>query len=71
MNPDPRDEAVEVLREFVQDVKLAFGTGDGLRPLYETVGRRGDEIDKTTLHLEWPDLEVTYHNACVALEKLR
>lgn len=59
VNSDPRDEAVEVLREFVQDVKLAFGTDDG------------DEIDKTTLHLEWPDLEITYHNACVVLEKLK
>ncbi len=53
---DPRDEAIDVLREFVEDVKAVFGTGD--------------DIDKTALHIEWPDLEVTYHNAVRVLEKL-
>lgn len=51
---DPRDEAIDVLREFVEDVKAAFG----------------NDIDKTALHIEWPDLEVTYHNAVKVLEKL-
>lgn len=51
---DPRDEAIAVLREFIEDIKAAFG----------------DDIDKTALHIEWPDLEVTYHNAVKVLEKL-
>ncbi len=42
-------DAIAVLREFVEDIKLAHGTG------------KGDAIDGTGL--DWPDLAVTYHKA--------
>ena len=51
---DPRNEVIDVLREFVEDVKAVFG----------------NDIAKTSLHIDWPDLEVTYHNAVKVLEKL-
>lgn len=41
--------AEEVLKEFVEDVKLAYGTGDG------------NTID--AMHMDWPDLEATYEKA--------
>ncbi|HEY3838120.1 MAG TPA: hypothetical protein VGL72_16185 [Bryobacteraceae bacterium] len=46
--------AIAVLREFVDDVKLAYGTGEG------------DAIDKTAL--DWPDLAATYYKAAAVLE---
>ena len=47
-------DAVAVLREFVDDIKLAHGTGGG------------DAIDGAGL--DWPDLAVTYHKAVTVLD---
>jgi hypothetical protein len=43
-----------IIREFVEDVKLAFGTGEG------------DEIDEGLM--DWPDLAVTYRKATAFLD---
>ena len=48
---DPTD----VLREFVTDVKLAYGTG------------QGDEIDADSL--DWPDLLTTYRYAVECIQR--
>ena len=53
----PRD----VLREFVNDVKAAYGTGEG--------AGEGDELDRMGLTNDWPDLLVTYDKALAALER--
>lgn len=53
----PRD----VLREFVDDVKAAYGTGTG--------AGEGDELDRMGLMSDWPDLLVTYDKALAALER--
>jgi hypothetical protein len=53
---DHRDEAVDILREFVEDVKLACGT------------EGEDEIDEDLL--DWPDLLVTYRRAVKLLDSL-
>lgn len=50
----------DVLREFVNDVKAAYGTGTG--------AGEGDELDREQLGDEWPDLLVTYDKALAALE---
>ncbi len=47
-------DAVAVLREFVEDVKLAHGSGEG------------DAID--AIGLDWPDLVATYHKAAAVLD---
>jgi hypothetical protein len=47
-------DAIAVLREFVEDIKLAHGTGEG------------DAIDGAGL--DWPDLAATYHKAVVVLD---
>ena len=47
----------DVLREFVEDMKLAYGTGEG------------DELDRMGLTNDWPDLLVTYDKALAALER--
>jgi hypothetical protein len=47
------DDAISALREFVDDVKLAHGTGEG------------DAIDKAGL--DWPDLALTYEKAGAVL----
>ena len=52
----PNNRPSDVLREFTEDVKLAYGTGDG------------DELDRTALRDDWPDLLVTYNHALAALE---
>ena len=49
----PMEAALEVLREFTEDIKVSAGTG------------RGDQIDAQLL--DWPDLAVTYHKAVKAL----
>ncbi len=57
MNQDracPRD----VLREFINDLKSAFGTG------------AGDELDRTELASQWPDLLVSYDHALACLKDL-
>ena len=46
----PESASLDVLREFVEDVKLAHGTGNA------------DDIDPDAL--DWPDLLVTYRKAC-------
>ena len=43
--------ALDLLQEFVEDIKMAYGTG------------RGDSLDKRARE-EWPDLIVTYEKAC-------
>jgi len=53
LEPSPT-AAVSVLREFVDDVKLAHGTGEG------------DAIDGTGL--DWPDLAKTYWKAVAVLD---
>jgi hypothetical protein len=53
LEPSPT-AAIEVLREFVEDVKLAHGTGEG------------DAIDGTGL--DWPDLSQTYWKAVAVLD---
>ena len=50
------NELADVLREFVEDVKLAYGTGGG------------DEIDEEMM--DWPDLAVTYRKAASLLRGL-
>lgn len=52
-NAQKNKEALDVLQEFVEDVKLAFGTG------------KGNQID--AMHLDWPDLEQTYEKALKVL----
>lgn len=52
LEPSPT-AAISVLREFVDDVKLAHGTGEG------------DAIDDTGL--DWPDLAKTYWKAVAVL----
>jgi hypothetical protein len=47
--------ARDILREFVEDVKMAYGTG------------RGDKIDKKSM--DWPDLEKTYERALIVLNQ--
>jgi len=47
----------DVLREFVDDVKAAYGTSEG------------DELDRMGLTNDWPDLLVTYDKALAALER--
>ena len=47
----------DVLREFVEDMKAAYGTGEG------------DELDRMGLTNDWPDLLVTYDKALAALER--
>jgi hypothetical protein len=47
------DDAIAVLREFVDDMKLAHGTGEG------------DMIDGAGL--DWPDLATTYQKAVAVL----
>jgi len=42
-------QAVNVLHEFIEDVKFAYGTG------------KGNQIDAMTM--DWPDLEKTYEKA--------
>ena len=42
-------QALNVLHEFIEDVKLAYGTG------------KGNQIDAMTM--DWPDLEKTYEKA--------
>lgn len=49
------DSTEDILREFIEDIKLAYGTG------------KGDKIDSESL--DWPDLEVTYIKAIEHLEK--
>ncbi len=51
----------DVLREFVNDVKAAYGTGTG--------AGEGDELDRMGLTNDWPDLLVTYDKALAALER--
>lgn len=46
-----------VLQEFVEDVKLAYGTG------------RSDAIDEEAM--DWPDLAVTYRKAVFLLRSRR
>jgi len=48
----------DVLREFVDDLKSAYGTGDG------------DELDREGLENDWPDLLATYDHALACLETL-
>ncbi len=55
---NPRDRAIDVLREFVGDVQAACGTGEG------------GGIDDTELKAEWPDLWVTFNKAVTALRAL-
>ncbi len=47
-------DAIAVLREFVEDVKLAHGTGEA------------NAID--AIGLDWPDLFTTYHKAAAVLD---
>ncbi len=49
------DRAIDVLREFVEDLQAAYGTGEG------------NGIDGTELKAEWPDLWVTFNKAVAAL----
>ena len=50
----------DVLREFVEDVRAAYGTGTG--------AGEGDELDRMGLMNDWPDLLVTYDKALAVLE---
>ena len=52
----PNNRPSNVLREFIEDVKLAYGTGDG------------NELGRAALRDDWPDLLVTYDHAIAALE---
>ena len=54
----------DVLREFVNDVKAAYGTDTGAG----TSAGEGDELDRMGLTNDWPDLLVTYDKALAALE---
>ena len=47
----------DVLREFVEDMKAAYGTGES------------DELDRMGLMNDWPDLLVTYDKALAVLER--
>ena len=55
MNTDETSPS-DVLHEFVDDVKSAYGTGDG------------DELDREGLERDWPDLLTTYDHALACLE---
>ncbi len=46
----------DVLREFVDDVEAAYGTGDG------------NELDREGLEKDWPDLLATYDHAVACLK---
>ena len=48
------NDAMAVLQEFVEDVKLACGTGEG------------DEIDEELM--DWPDLAATFKKALRVLQ---
>jgi len=50
------DELTDVLREFVEDVRSAYGAGDGAG------------IDEDAL--DWPDLAVTYRKAVAVLDRV-
>ena len=50
------NELTGVLREFVEDVRLAYGAGDGAG------------IDEDAL--DWPDLAVTYRKAVAVLDRV-
>lgn len=52
------DEPIDILREFVEDVRVAFGTGHRY------------EIDSSELSVDWPDLLVTYDKAVRFIENL-
>ena len=45
--------AEAVLQEFVEDIKEAFGTG------------QGNTVD--AMHMDWPDLYITYEKALAVL----
>lgn len=49
-------EAVILVREFVEDIKLAYGTG------------KHDQIDEE--QLDWPDLAMTYARATGLLNRV-
>ena len=46
-----------VLRQFVDDVRAAYGRGEDR------------ELDRETLHADWPDLLVTFDDAVLALSE--
>ena len=50
-----RNHPTAVLRQFVNDVRAAYGQGEDR------------ELDRETLHAEWPDLLVTFDHAVQAL----
>ncbi len=46
-----------VLRQFVDDVRAAYGRGEDR------------ELDRESLHADWPDLLVTFDHAVQALSE--
>lgn len=52
------NSAIGVLREFVDDVRCAYGTG------------RGYKINESALDNDWPDLRVTYDKAVQLIQRV-
>ena len=52
---EQRTDPTAVLRQFVEDVQAAYGRGEDR------------ELDRETLHADWPDLLVTFDDAVQAL----